>query len=978
MLMPSSLHHHTPSLTAYDPRALSVRQVAYHRTLPRAQAVPRISSQMWSATGLLLAQWDPRLHTQRQHPTVTGSNQNTLYSLSGQPLHSHSVDAGSRWWLRGSAGQVLQSRDSRGSQQRHVFDRWFRLTSRHEREAGEPRERCVEILTYGGTTPEDQAANRSGRLIRHDDPSGTLRYEQYSLKGQLLKEARQFCQSLEPVDWPQAESGRDALLETSRFITAWQYDAFASVIGQTDAKGHTQHLSYGIDGLLFENALTLKGERRQVLMSQRVYNASAQLESERAANNVSTLAQYAAPDGRLERLLAYREAESAGPLQDLAYEYDRVGNVTKISDGAQPVQWAFNAQVDPVSTYGYDTLYQLIYATGRENANNDATRFLPPCMLFGMKDDTVWRNYRQVYAYDEAGNLLQLRHSVNTGGGYRQRMAVADASNHGVLQEDPGVTPPTPGLGRAFDMNGNQQALSAGQALQWSVANQLRKVTFVQRSDGQNDDEVYRYDASGQRVQKVHTSQASTMTHTRMVRYLPGLEIRHDSATGEQLNVVCVSAGLSSIRVLQWDQGRARTAPETQIRFSLVDLVGSSSLELDGRAQLITQESYYPYGATAWWAARTSLQARYKTIRYSGKEMDASGLYYYGMRYYAPWLQRWISPDPAGTLDGLNRYAMVSNNPVSRIDLYGLNGVSADTRPARVQAIDRYLRENFPAIYLKELDTFTYRHSLTQGPHADIIGALRTQGFNFDEMDLYNQSVSLGATRPANILAGLGEVYIASANYFNETARYMTNPAIHPDNPGAWLWEDIPTMYSAMERSDATTFDPDVSGMSDALSIGRESAVTLFNQHILRNPGTTETTTYRGQQVSELGLRALEAHAQNKDILRTEQFMSVSDMMSVAKRFAFGTYDTRKVTLKPVMFTVKGTSAMELLSPVNEAERVYPLESTFTIKSAGFSQAVVKAYAPFASHFVLQEVSIPESTRKTRAFMTDPHGSRRH
>ncbi|EGH49324.1 insecticidal toxin protein, partial [Pseudomonas syringae pv. pisi str. 1704B] len=51
---------------------------------------------------------------------------------------------------------------------------------------------------------------------------------------------------------------------------------------------------------------------------------------------------------------------------------------------------------------------------------------------------------------------------------------------------------------------------------------------------------------------------------------------------------------------------------------------------------------------TAWWAARSAVEAKYKTVRYSGKERDTSGLYYYGLRYYAPWLQRWINPDPAG------------------------------------------------------------------------------------------------------------------------------------------------------------------------------------------------------------------------------------------------------------------------------------------------------------------------------------------
>ncbi|MFJ2714382.1 RHS repeat-associated core domain-containing protein, partial [Pseudomonas sp. NPDC087346] len=58
--------------------------------------------------------------------------------------------------------------------------------------------------------------------------------------------------------------------------------------------------------------------------------------------------------------------------------------------------------------------------------------------------------------------------------------------------------------------------------------------------------------------------------------------------------------------------------------------------------------------------------------RYSGKERDATGLYYYGFRYYAPWLGRWINPDPAGTIDGLNLYRMVRNNPIALFDTDGL------------------------------------------------------------------------------------------------------------------------------------------------------------------------------------------------------------------------------------------------------------------------------------------------------------------
>ncbi|MGX5102966.1 RHS repeat-associated core domain-containing protein, partial [Enterobacter cloacae] len=51
---------------------------------------------------------------------------------------------------------------------------------------------------------------------------------------------------------------------------------------------------------------------------------------------------------------------------------------------------------------------------------------------------------------------------------------------------------------------------------------------------------------------------------------------------------------------------------------------------------------------------------------------DATGLYYYGYRYCQPWSGRWLSADPAGTVDGLNLFRMCRNNPVTLKDEDGL------------------------------------------------------------------------------------------------------------------------------------------------------------------------------------------------------------------------------------------------------------------------------------------------------------------
>ncbi|EGH48505.1 insecticidal toxin complex protein, partial [Pseudomonas syringae pv. pisi str. 1704B] len=94
------------------------------------------------------------------------------------------------------------------------------------------------------------------------------------------------------------------------------------------------------------------------------------------------------------------------------------------------------------------------------------------------------------------------------------------------------------------------------------------------------------------------------------------------------------------VRVLHWQAGQPEGLENDQVRYSFADHLGSGALELDKNAHIISQESYYPFGGTSWWAGRSTVEASYKTIRYSGKERDATGLYYYGLRYYAPWLQR--------------------------------------------------------------------------------------------------------------------------------------------------------------------------------------------------------------------------------------------------------------------------------------------------------------------------------------------------
>lgn len=235
-----------------------------------------------------------------------------------------------------------------------------------------------------------------------------------------------------------------------------------------------------------------------------------------------------------------------------------------------------------------------------------------------------------------------------------------------------------------FTAGGQQKQLQPGQSLVWTVRNELLKVTPVVREGDAADYEGYRYDAGSQRLLKVSVQKTGNNTQTQRALYLTGLELRtmvSGNTKTESLQVITTGeAGRAQVRVLRWTCGKPDAISNDQVRYSYDNLTGSSSLELDGEGNVISMEEFYPYGGTAVWTARSQMEADYKTVRYSGQERDATGLYYYGYRYYQPWAGRWLSSDPAGTVDGMNLFRMVRNNPVSMKDDDGLIGRKVSLR----------------------------------------------------------------------------------------------------------------------------------------------------------------------------------------------------------------------------------------------------------------------------------------------------------
>lgn len=661
------MNAHTPSISVVDPRGLPVRAVAYFRQAAGESLNARVTHQFFDLAGRLTQQRDPRLFALSQKDASVPANLITIHSLTGQVLCSDSVDAGWQLGLPGAAEQALESWDQRSWHRRTEHDSLLRPVAVHEQISGEP-ERCVERMTFGGVSDDHARHNRCGQLIRQDDPAGSRLMADYGLSATVLHERRHFLNSFDPVDWPDLEADRDSLLEPGAGAQSlWTYAPTGEVLKQIDAKGHTQLFVHDRSGQLHSVGLQRSGQSRaETLVSAIHYSASGQVEHELAGNGMRSTSAYDPADGRL--MLLATQGPDQSFLQKLSYGYDPAGNITEIVDAALPIQHFANQRIEPVRRFRYDTLYQLTSATGWETAKPSFGPALPKWQAFGPPDGSRWCNYSETYQYDEAGNLLQRIHHGAVGDTLSMR--VAPLSNRSVK-----VHSNQSGVDESFDTRGNLLELQPGQALHWNGRNQLAQVTQVARVDGADDLERYVYDGEGMRVRKAHMTAAKSIVHTAEVRYLPGLELHGNSATGEQLQVVSIQAGRCTVRLLHWDSPPPAELDNDQLRFCFDDHLGSSAFEVDAQAQVISQEVYYPFGGTAWLAGRHEVETSYKTIRYSGKERDATGLYYYGARYYAPWLQRWLNPDPAGDVDGLNFYRFVQNNPLNFVDLKGYKPV---------------------------------------------------------------------------------------------------------------------------------------------------------------------------------------------------------------------------------------------------------------------------------------------------------------
>lgn len=339
-------------------------------------------------------------------------------------------------------------------------------------------------------------------------------------------------------------------------------------------------------------------------------------------------------------LAGQRTNHDIGDGTTYTYTYDKIGQLT----GA-------NSTTDSEDRgYTYDTAWNLNYRTNNgslstftvDGKNQLTSAFGAGDTYDGNGNLTGANNNHDVYEYDDENQLIEYFHYQNGVNnpitGDTRTFFDYDGLRRLRKRREYVLTCSGTGGGSAAQSSGVQPDSGGGNNCTW----------------GQVSETDYIYD--GMRViQERNGSNTPTVSYTR------GTDLGGTfQGAGGIGGLLARSDGYSSGN---W----------TSHNYYHADGNGNITYLVNSSQSLAASYRYDPFGNLI---SSSGTLASANVYRFSSKEIHAaSGMYYYGYRFYDPNLQRWVNRDLIGERGGENLYMFVYNNPQSFVDPVGLAGM---------------------------------------------------------------------------------------------------------------------------------------------------------------------------------------------------------------------------------------------------------------------------------------------------------------
>ncbi|MBW7674751.1 DUF6443 domain-containing protein [Chryseobacterium chendengshani] len=375
-------------------------------------------------------------------------------------------------------------------------------------------------------------------------------------------------------------------------------------------------------------------------------------------------------------------------LQSIDYAYNIRGWMTKINDPANLIngklfgyemkyQTPVNTSLSPAKYNG--NIAEIDWKTSNDGVlrrygyqYDSLNRLLKG--IYQEPQSSVPQNdfYNEELSYDLNGNITSLQRKSKGASGFAEQIdnlgysytgnklnAVVDTSSN--YRGYPDVS----GNTIAYDANGNMKDQKDKGILNinYNFLNLPSLITFDQqyytRGTWQNTNTRYLYRADGVKLRKIYKYSENSLFKQKTTEYLDGFQYEIISTnTDPQIKFVPTSEGYYNFEKNKYIYNYSDHLGNTRLSY----MNGLSGIEV------LEENNYYPFGLKheGYNALAGNPSYQYK---YNGKELQETGMYDYGARFYMPDIGRWGVVDPlAEKYRSFTPYNYVLNNPILFID----------------------------------------------------------------------------------------------------------------------------------------------------------------------------------------------------------------------------------------------------------------------------------------------------------------------